>query len=434
VKSLYLHNLGCSKNQIDGEMLAGWAEESSIRLTDDAHEADIIVVNTCAFIEAAKVEAIDAILEASRYKADVCEALYVCGCFPQLYKDELAAELPEVDGFFGVDEWQKLLSEIAVTGVSPSANPFLKRHLWTPDHYAHIRIADGCNRGCAYCIIPAIRGCYRSRSPDEIIEEARSLTARGVRELLPVAQELNSYGHDIGLGRSNQPLILLLKQLCEINGLDWIRPLYLHPPACDTELIEFWAMQKKLCRYLDLPIEHASNRMLKMMGRGGRKDQIRKTVNLAREAMEDVVIRTSIIVGFPGETEDDFKELLDFVREIRFDRLGSFQYSQEEGTPAALLPDQIPEELKDERQARLMTLQTEISSEINLERVSDVEEVYVDSFEEDSGYSITHGRKEMPELDGEILIAGQYQPGTKLRVKIESATEYDLFARPVEDN
>jgi len=432
VKHLYLHNLGCSKNQIDGEMIAGWAEYSGISLTEYADQADVIVINTCAFIKAAKEEAIEAILEAAKYKEEgKCDNLYVCGCFPELYKTELKADLPEVDGLYGIDQWQELLKEIVSKDVSTGSNPHLKRHLWTPDHYSHIRIADGCDRGCTYCVIPKIRGSYRSRQPADIIEEAKQLAANGVKELLPVAQELNSYGHDIDDGKGNAPLIALLRSLCAIEELDWIRPLYLHPPACDADLLEFWAGEAKLCRYLDLPIEHASNRILKAMGRGGLKDQIRKTVNLARELMDDVVIRTSIIVGFPGETDDDFNELLDFVSEIKFDRLGSFQYSREDGTYAANIQGQVHDELKDERQQILMTMQADISEEINLSRVGSIEDVYIDRYEEESGYSIAHSRKEMPELDGEILINGRFPLGSRISVEIESATEYDIFARPV---
>ncbi len=433
MKRLYLHNLGCAKNQVDGEMLAGWAEDSEVLITDDAAEAEVIVVNTCAFIQEAKEEAIDAILEAAKLKSEgICQDLYVCGCFPQLYREELTVQLPEVDGFFGVEEWPSLLKKLTLNEVIPGANPHLRRRLQTPAHYAYIRIADGCERGCTYCVIPKIRGKYRSRPIDEIVSEARLLAQKGVKELLPVAQELNSYGQDLDKGKGNGLLKSLFEALVEIDDIEWIRPLYLHPPACDEELIEFWASQQKLIRYLDLPIEHASDEILRSMGRAGKKEQIRRIVNLAREYMPDVVIRTSIIIGFPGETDYDFEELLDFIKEMRFERLGSFQFSPEEYTPAASLPNQVPDEIKSERQARLMELQSEISFEYCLSRVGSIEEVFVDTFEADSGYSIAHSRKEIPELDGEILISGEYAPGSKLSVRIESATEYDLFAQPVD--
>jgi ribosomal protein S12 methylthiotransferase len=307
----------------------------------------------------------------------------------------------------------------------------VQRHLSTPGHYAYLRIADGCNRGCTYCIIPTLRGHYLSRPPGEILDEARTLAGRGVRELMPVAQELNSYGHDLDLGSRSGPLIALLEDISGIDGIEWIRPLYLHPPACDQELLEYWASQPKLCRYLDLPIEHGSDRILRAMGRAGSRDQIRKIVRQARELMEDVVIRTSVIVGFPGETEADFEELLDFIREMRFERLGSFRYSPEEGTPAFDLNNQIPEPVRAERQAKLMAVQGEIAAELNRAQIGEVREVFVDSFEEESGYSIAHSRRELPELDGEILIPGRHPVGEKLQVVIEETSEHDQIARPL---
>ncbi len=428
----YLHNLGCSKNQIDGEVFAGSALRGGLQMTDDPRSADVIVINTCAFIQEAREEAVEAILEAAALKKSAPGMrLYVCGCFPQRYRRELEAELPEVDGFFGVNQWNSLLETLSVKPVTPRNDLFLQRLPGTPPHYAYIRIADGCGRGCTYCVIPAIRGKYRSRPPAEIVAEAEELASRGVKELLPVAQELNSYGHDLGLGPGDQPLINLLSQLCRVEGIEWIRPLYLHPPAVSESLLEFWASQPKLCRYLDLPVEHASDRILKAMGRGVTGKRMQRTIETARRLMPDVVIRTSVIVGFPGETEEDFRLLLDFIREIRFERLGSFRFSAEEGTPAAALPDPIPEEVKRARQEELMAVQMEISEEINRARVGEVQTVFIDRYEEESGFSVAHGRKELPELDGEILLRGRHPVSRKLTVRITSAAEYDLFAEPV---
>jgi ribosomal protein S12 methylthiotransferase len=435
VTRLYLHNLGCSKNQIEGELLAGWGAKRGVKLTRRPEMADVIVINTCAFIQEAQEEAIEAILDAARFKTEgQCLRLYVCGCFPQRFGDELPSELPEVDGFFGVGQWKEILELISPDGKPADfGNPFLQRRLTTPKHYAYLRIADGCNRGCSYCLIPAIRGEYRSRPPEEIVEEAEDLVRKGARELLPVAQELNSYGHDLGLGRGNKPLIALLEKLCAVKNVVWVRPLYLHPPACDEELFAFWASQAKLCRYLDLPIEHASGRVLKAMARGGSRRQLENLVAAARRHMPDVILRTSIIVGFPGETEADFAELLDFVRLIRFQRLGSFDFSCQEGTPAANLPDQVPPNVRSERRDRLMEVQMEISAQCNLERVGSVEEVFVDEYEKASGYSLTHSRQELPELDGDILIPEKYAIGSRLKVRIVSALEYDLMAEVVEE-
>lgn len=431
MKRLYLLNLGCPKTQVEGELLTGWAEKAGIQLSDDPWDADIIVVNTCAFIREAKEEAIDAILEAAELKAETDCALYVYGCLPQRYGDQLEAELLEVDGLFGVGQWENLLTTIARSDRSFGSNPYLGRHLWIPKHYAYIRIADGCDQGCTYCVIPQIRGRYCSRPPDEIIAEAEHLVGRGVKELLPVAQELNSYGHDLGLGKGNEPLISLLHKLCRIEGLEWVRPLYLHPPACDEELLYFWASEPKLCRYLDLPLEHASDRILKAMGRGGSRRQALRLIETARRLMDDVVIRTSLMVGFPGETRADFEELLDFMQEIRFERLGSFRFSAEEDTPAAQLKNQVSDKVKRDRQEKLMSLQSEISFQQNLARVGGTIEVLVDSYEKESGFSIAHSRQELPDVDGEILIPGRHPVSAKLKVKIESATEYDLVAYPI---
>lgn len=430
---LYLHNLGCAKQQVEGELIRGWGRQGGIQFIEDASQAEVIIINTCAFIREAQEEAVQAILEAAQMKSQgSCRQLLVFGCFPQRFQTELAAELPEVDGFFGVGQWRDVLRRIGLNGGSATAaNPYVLRDLETPPHYAYLRIADGCNRGCNYCVIPTIRGPYVSRSMDEIIEEAEQLAARGVKELLPIAQELNSYGHDLGLGRGNEPLMRLLESLSRIEGIEWIRPLYLHPPACDDELLAFWASQPKLCRYLDLPIEHASERILKAMRRGGSRRHLEGLLESARRWMPDVILRTSIIVGFPGETDEDFEELLDFVRQIRFHHLGSFEYSAEEGTPAAALLNPISESVKRKRRERLMDLQLEIAQEHHLERIGTIEDVFVDSWEADSGFSVAHGRRETPEIDGDILIKGNYPTGSKLHVQIESAMAYDLIARPL---
>jgi ribosomal protein S12 methylthiotransferase len=427
---LYLHNLGCAKQQVEGELLRGWGRKGGITFTDEASRAEIIVINTCAFIREAQEEAVEAILEAARLKArGSCRRLYVFGCFPQRFQDELTGELPEVDAFFGVGQWREILKLVGANGKnSLQANPFLERDLETPSHYAYLRIADGCNRGCTYCVIPTIRGSYASRPPEEIIQEAERLVAKGAKELIPIAQELNSYGSDLGLGKGADPLMRLLEMLCKIDGIEWIRPLYLHPPACNDELFAFWASQPKLCRYLDLPIEHASQGILKAMGRGGSRPQLERLLESARRWMPDVTLRTSIIVGFPGETEREFGELLDFVQQAKFHRLGSFEYSAENGTSAAILPDQIPDEVKQARRLTLMELQAGISLRHNLARIGSVEEVFVDSYEEESDCSITHSRREVPEIDGDILIPGRWPIGAKLTVKIESAQEYDLVA------
>ncbi len=406
-----------------------------MELTEDPHAAEVIVINTCAFIKEAQEEAITAILEAAQMKtAGCCRNLFVCGCLPQRFQDELSAELPEVDGFFGINQWREILDQIAPPGKEAKvANPYLLRRLQNPRHYAYLRLADGCNRGCSYCVIPTIRGRYQSRPPEEILAEAHRLAELGVKELLPVAQELNSYGHDLGLGGGNFPLMALLGQLSQVEGIEWIRPLYLHPPACDEALFQYWASQPKLCHYLDLPIEHASDRILRAMNRGGNKKQLKQIIAAARKWLPQVVLRTSIIVGFPGETPADFAELLDFVREIRFHRLGSFEYSREIGTPAARIKGQLPKKVKVERRELLMEVQREIAAGYNEVRLGTTEEVFIDEYDVDSGHSLAHSRSELPELDGAILIPGQFQVSAKLKVRFESCAEYDLIARPLDE-
>mgnify|MGYP005834476679 CR=1 FL=1 len=432
---VYLHNLGCAKNQIEGEIVAGWGRHLGLEFTEDSRSAEVILVNTCAFIREAQEEAISAILEAARLKSEgKCKKLYVFGCFPQRFGDLLTVELPEVDGFFGIGQWREILS--ALTGIETIEkldNPFLRRKIQTPEHYAYLRIADGCNRECSYCAIPAIRGRYKSRRPDDILEEAQMLVGQGVKELIPVAQELNSYGHDLNLGRGNQPLISLLERLCGIPGVEWVRPLYLHPPACDEKLFAFWASQPKLCQYLDLPIEHASDRILKAMRRGGGREQLHSLMVSARKQMPDVILRTSVIVGFPGETEADFEELVDFISAVKFHRLGSFEFSPESGTPAEKLPQQVPKRIRQQRRVRLMNLQREIAEEYNSARIGAIEEVVVDGYERESGYSIARSRKEAPEIDGEILILGELTVGAGYRAKITAAYDYDLLATVLGD-
>ncbi len=430
MKHVYLHNLGCAKNQIEGEIVAGWGRRLGMEFTEDSRSAEVILVNTCAFIREAQEEAILAILDAARLKTEgICKKLFVFGCFPQRFGDHLAADLPEVDGFFGIGQWREIITALTACEVADlPENPFLGREISTPKHYAYLRIADGCDRGCSYCVIPAIRGRYISRSPDDILEEAQMLVRQGVKELIPVAQELNSYGHDLKLGRGNQPLISLLERLCGIQGVRWVRPLYLHPPACDDELLAFWASQPKLCRYLDLPIEHASDRILKTMRRGGGQEQLRTLTALARKHMPDVVLRTSVIVGFPGETDADFEELLDFVAEVKFHRLGSFEFSPESGAPAEKMPQQVPKHIRRRRRDRLMNLQREIAEAYSLARVGGIEEVVVDCYEPESGYSVARSRKEAPEIDGEILIFGELTVGAEYRAQITAAFEHDLLA------
>jgi len=432
-----LVSLGCDKNRIDSEIILGKVSSSlDFEIVNDPKKADVIIVNTCGFIETAKQESINAILEMNEYKEKYkCQALVVTGCLSQRYQDELKESMPEIDIMLGVNDYDKLMDMIAaflnkrsislnLRGYSDTNINEGERVLTTKSHTAYLRIAEGCDNFCTYCIIPKIRGKYRSRQFESIISEAEKLAENGVKELILVAQDTTRYGIDL-YGRKR--LHELLQAVAEIEGLKWVRVLYCYPEEIYDELIDTMASNPKICRYLDIPLQHISDRVLKMMGRRGRKAEITRTINKIREKMSDVCLRTSIIVGFPGETEDDFKELCDFVSEVRFDNLGVFMYSQEEDTPAAIMNDQVDEETKLRRHNELMALQQNISKEKNSGRVGRIYDVIIEGQKNRKWY----GRScEMaPDIDGLVYIESKYnlEIGSIIKVKITGSKEYDLL-------
>jgi len=432
-----LVSLGCDKNRIDSEIILGKVSSSlDFEIVNDPKKADVIIVNTCGFIETAKQESINAILEMNEYKEKYkCQALVVTGCLSQRYQDELKESMPEIDIMLGVNDYDKLMDMIAaflnkrsislnLRGYSDTNINEGERVLTTKSHTAYLRIAEGCDHFCTYCIIPKIRGKYRSRQFESIISEAEKLAENGVKELILVAQDTTRYGIDL-YGRKR--LHELLQAVAEIEGLKWVRVLYCYPEEIYDELIDTMASNPKICRYLDIPLQHISDRVLKMMGRRGRKAEITRTINKIREKMSDVCLRTSIIVGFPGETEDDFKELCDFVSEVRFDNLGVFMYSQEEDTPAAIMNDQVDEETKLRRHNELMALQQNISKEKNSGRVGRIYDVIIEGQKNRKWY----GRScEMaPDIDGLVYIESKYnlEIGSIIKVKITGSKEYDLL-------
>ncbi len=440
MKKVSLVSLGCSKNLIDSEQMLAVLEDNGFEIVDNEENADIMIVNTCAFIDAAKQEAIDCILEHAEYKKDSPERLLVVtGCLSQRYKDEIIKEIPEVDIVIGTNEFDRI-ADIINAYKKGENNIYcseeympcdsLRRVVTTPKHIAYIKIAEGCDNRCTYCIIPYIRGKYRSRAIDDIVDEAKMLAQNGAREIVVIAQDTTRYGID----RYGQYMLPeLLKQLCRIDGIKWIRLHYCYPELISDELIEVVANEEKICNYFDIPIQHANNEILKKMGRKTNKEQITEIIEKLRNRIPDVVIRTTIIVGFPTETDEQFAELRDFVTEIEFDRLGIFTYSQEEGTPAARLKGQIDEETKRTRQEILMIDQAEISEGMNRKKVGKTFEVLVEGY--DNIVKMFYGRTfaDSEEIDGKVFFTSQkpFADGEFVLVKIDDYMEYDLYGKAV---
>ena len=426
-------SLGCNKNRVDTETALGLLQEDGFVFTPRPEEADILMVNTCGFIDSAKEESINTILEMAQFKeTGRCRLLVVTGCLAQRYEQELLKELPEIDLLLGVNQYERLpgLIRQALDGKRAASDcrddfSYLehRRVLTTPAYSAYIRIGEGCSNRCTFCAIPLIRGPYRSRGEDQILREIRELAERGVREHILVAQDTTRYGTET---HEHTTLPSLMKKAADIDGVDWLRVLYCYPDETNDELLDVLAGYPNVCPYLDIPVQHISAELLRRMHRRGTREDILRCVRGARE--RGLTLRTSIIVGFPGETEDQFRELLDFVEETEFDRLGAFTYSPEEGTPAAKLPDQIPEEVKQERFGRLMELQQKISRRRNEARIGSVEQVLVTAA---GNGEVCLGRssREAPETDGEIYIRhGGAAPETGLfiPVRITEAGDYDL--------
>ncbi len=434
-------SLGCAKNQTDAEIMLGILAEDGYSLADDPADADILVVNTCAFIDSAKQESIDAILEMAQYKTEgKCRLLIVTGCLAQRYKDEVLRELPEVDYVLGTGEFDRICECIknAEEGIrradcgSADRTPDdrLPRILTTPPYTAYLKIADGCDNNCTYCAIPKIRGHFRSRPIENIVYEAERLAESGVKELILIAQDTTRYGQDI-YGR--YALCELLEELVKVEGIEWIRVHYFYPEAVTEELIETMARHDKICNYIDIPVQHSDDYILRRMARRTSEKEIRGKIAMIREKMPDAVIRTSIIAGFPGESEEAFEKLCGFVKDIKFDRMGVFAYSREEGTAAANFEDQIDEEIKQERLDTLMTIQQEISLELNRKRIGSVIDVIVEGYDEESFLFYGRSRGDSIEVDGKVYFGteDEVEPGDIINVEILDAGEYDLMGKKV---
>lgn len=437
MKKVFFVSLGCDKNLVDSEEMLGALVANGWEITDEESQADGIVINTCCFIHDAKEESINTILEMAQYRQEGrCRALLVTGCLAQRYRQEIVEEIPEVDAVLGTGSCARIVEalDLALNGnqvleFAPLEGiPSLpgKRVVTTGGHYEYLKIAEGCEKNCTYCIIPRIRGTYRSVPMERLLAQAEELAAQGVKELVLVAQETTLYGKDL---YGEKSLHILLEKLCRIPGLQWIRIMYCYPEEIYPELIETMGREKKICHYLDLPIQHASDRVLRRMGRRTSRKDLEEIIGRLRAAMPDITLRTTLITGFPGETEEDFQELMDFVDEMEFERLGVFTYSAEEDTPAALMKDQVPEELKEERRDRIMELQQQISMEHGENCVGKVLLAMVEG--QVSGESAYVGRTCMdaPGVDGYIFInTGEFlMSGDFVKVKVTGALEYDLI-------
>ncbi len=442
MNKLFIETLGCPKNFNDSECIAGIWEKAGMTVTQSIEEADVILVNTCGFINDAKTESIDCIFDMIRFIEDESgnkPVLIVSGCLSERYAEDLFDEIPEVDIFMGVNDYERL-PEIAVSYGSRciyrSASPekfeeFGARRLSDTPYSATLRIAEGCSNNCAYCVIPQIRGRYRSRSMENIIAEAERMAASGTKEIILIAQDVTEYGYDL-YGQLKLPE--LLHKLCEINGLKWIRLMYCYEDKITDELIETMSDEDKICKYIDIPLQHVSDNVLRRMGRRSTARSIRETICRLREAMPDIHIRTTFITGFPGETEKDFIELADFAEEYRLERLGVFPYSREEGTPAYEMTGQVEEEEKKARAESIMRRQVEVSRHVNESKIGSVITVLVEGTDE--GAYIGRSEYDAPEIDGNVIFSddtgrGKLKPGDFVKVAIEDAFDYDLVGRRV---
>jgi len=436
-------SLGCDKNLVDTEMMLGKLLAKGYEFTDDETEADIVVVNTCCFIGDAKEESINALLEmAELRKSGQLKVLVAAGCLAQRYKEEIQEEIPEVDAIVGTTAIDSIVEAIDEVLEGRGQNHYadlnakpltgVNRVMTTGGHFAYLKIAEGCNKHCTYCIIPKVRGDFRSVPMESLVQEAKELAEKGVKELILVAQETTLYGIDL-YGKKSLPE--LLRKLAQVSGIFWIRILYCYPEEITDELIQTIKEEPKVCKYLDIPIQHASDAVLKRMGRRTKQKQLREMIEKLRREIPEICLRTTLITGFPGETEEDHEELMQFVDEMEFERLGVFTYSQEEDTPAAIMPDQIPEEVKEERQAEIMELQQAIAFEKAEDMVGKVLTVMVEGkiAEEDAYVARTY--RDAPNVDGYLFVntGANLMTGDLVKVLVTDSNEYDLIGEIYND-
>ena len=422
--NIYFVSLGCAKNLVDSEILIGGLKSEDYNIVKDLKSSDTIIINTCGFLDVAREESVDTILECTDLKKKgIVKQLIVMGCFSSRYKDDLVKEIPEVDAFFGTSDHSEILSFITGKDFKKD-DPDYFRSLLTPKHYAYLKVAEGCDNICSFCSIPMMRGLQRSNTLEYNLLEANNLASRGVKELLLIAQDSTTYGRDLNPRSSIHELVNVLDK---VKDIEWIRLHYAHPAHLSRKMIKQFSHLSKLIPYIDMPTQHGSDNMLKNMKRGLNSAGIKNRIDLLRKANHDIAIRTSIIVGFPNETDEDFKNLVDFIQEIQFDRLGVFKYSEEEGTSAALdYKDNIPKKIKEERYSEIMKIQQKINLSKNKSRLGKIEKVIVDISNEE-GWSLARSYRDAPEIDNYVKINHKLDVGKFYNVKITDAYEYDVI-------
>ena len=439
-------SLGCSKNLVDTEKMLGILTNAGFELTEDLSEAHVIIINTCTFIDPAKDESIQTLLEAAEYKkTGCCERLVAAGCLTQQYKRALSKEIPEIDIFIGTDSWQDILDAIVESYQQNGKKIFrfdtapceheelVPRQSLTPEYSAYVKIAEGCNNGCTFCYIPYVRGAMHSRPIGSVVREVKALTAVGVKEINLIAQDLSCYGRDLKDGTN---LCKLLKELVKIDKIKWIRLFYLYPTYFTDELLDLITKEAKICKYVDIPLQHISDNVLQRMRRQDTAESIRLLLYKLKQAQPKITVRTTLMVGFPGETDSDFEELCEFIKEIRFDDLGAFMYSPQDGTPAAHMPNQVPESVKEERYHKLMAVQAKISEENDRALIGTTTEVLIEEILKDKkGFVQAKGRAifQAPEVDGNIYVEGSKDilPGDFIKVRITDGYAYDLIGEKI---
>ena len=435
-------SLGCPKNRVDSEIMLGILGSCGYEIVADPADAHIIIVNTCAFIDDAKEESIDTVLEMAEYKKQNCRYLIMTGCLAERYHEEILEELPEVDAIVGTGDYHRIAE--VITSVEIGEKPVFYGHIdddipegyprmvSTGGHTAYLKIADGCDNKCTYCIIPKLRGKYRSRPMEDIVEEARELADSGVKEVILIAQDTTRYGYDIS---GHEELSELLRRLAKIEKLHWIRVHYMYPESITDSMIEVFASEEKVVKYMDIPIQHINNRVLKRMGRHNTKEDTENLIKKLRKNIPDLTIRTTLIAGFPGETDEEFSELCDFVRTARFEKLGAFAYSVEEGTAAARLDGQLDEDIKRARQEKIMEIQSEISQEIQRERLGKIVEVICEGYDEENIMYYGRSQADSLDVDGIVYFAAsdEVKIGEFVKVKILDTDNYDCTAVQIEE-
>ena len=426
-KNIKIVTLGCPKNEVDSEVMGNGIRMAGFNIVNNEEEADVIIINTCGFIEEARESSIEAILDAADIKKNGhASELLVAGCMSQRYESELRKELPEVDAFFGVEDFRNILTHLGGTEAAHFARPG-RRLLNETKFYAYLKIAEGCDNECSFCAIPSMRGLQKSRSVESLVEETQKLVSKGIKEIILISQDLTTYGWDLNSNGDGKIRIHdLVREISGVKGVGWVRLMYVHPAHLTKELQKVVREEENVCNYIDMPIQHISDRILKSMKRGSDGNKIKRLIGELRNRDDEVALRTSLIVGYPGETEEEFQQLYDFVSETEFDRLGVFTYSHEENTTAVFMQDDVPKAVKIERMDSIMMLQQEISQRINRTMLNKTFNVLIDEYKNNSGVSIGRTFKDAPEIDNIVVLEEKIDPGSFVDVRITSTDVYEV--------